>query len=141
MKLLCGVVSYLAVVGAVIAAAYAGISSIERSQPQESVVLAQGTDDSTALRARAREEAKVDPNRIPVWIAPTAKYEYTPVPVVSRPKHNAFIGKDARGAMAKSRHSIDGRKGIDDALRDKSLAGPSLGFAPRSRDNDPFFRD
>jgi hypothetical protein len=145
MKLLVGAFLYLALVGTVIVAALAGLSAIERSQPQDAPVMARG-DDAASRKARAIEDAKVDPNRVPVWIAATAKYQYTPVPVDPRPKPNAVIGKDARDAMAKAARRKDrrqdGLKAIDGALRDQQReVGSSLGFAPTRRDNDPFFRD
>lgn len=144
MKLLAGVFSYLVFVVAVIVAAYAGLSVLERTDPQDAPIMARGTD-TTSHKARAIEDAKVDPNRVPVWIAATAKYQYTPIPVDPRPKHNAVIGQDARGAMAKAGRGKDprqdGLRAIDGALRDQGReSGRSLGFAP-TRDNDPFFRD
>jgi hypothetical protein len=144
MKPLTGAFLYLVFVLAVVIAAFAAMTAIERSPLQDSPVLARG-EDPTSRKARAIEDAKVDPNRVPVWIAPTAKYQYTPVPVDPRPKHNAVIGNPARAAMAKAGRGInprqDGLQAIDSALRDQGReSGRSLGFAP-TRDNDPFFRD
>jgi hypothetical protein len=138
MKLLIGAIAYLSFVAAVVATVFAGVASIERRPPKEAPVLAMATDDDRAARrARAIEEVEVDPNRVPVWIVPTAKYEYTPVAVAPRPKQPPVtdkIDKDARGAMAKARNP---RRKPELATE----AGPPPGGAYSRRDNDPFFRD
>lgn len=128
MTLFAGAFSYLVFVGAVIVAAIAAIAAMERSQPKDGPILARG-EDSASRKARALEDAKVDPNRVPVWIAATAKYQYTPVPV-DPPKHSALIiSNDARGAMAKARTR---------PAEAEAAARPPI---HSSRDNDPFFRD
>ena len=132
MKLLAAAFSYLVFVGAVIVAAIAAIAAIERRQPQDGPILARG-EDRVSRKARALEVAKVDPNRVPVWIAATAKYQYTPVPV-DPPKHRALIiSNDARGAMAKA------RTGPVPEHVEAEAAAPRTTHS--SRDNDPFFRD
>ena len=142
MKLLFGVVAYLAMVGGVVVAVLAGLSSIERHQAKEGPVLAMSAEDRGAKRERALEEARIDPSRVPVWIAPTPKYEYTPQPIET-PKHSlGVIGKDARGAMARDGNG-NGRK---QERRNGEAAGragaiPRPGFVSSHRDNDPFFRD
>ena len=140
MKLLFGAVAYLAVVAAVVVAALAGLSSIERRQPEEPPVAAKPVDDPAARRVRAVEEVSVDPNRVPVWIAATAKYQYTPVPVDQKPKHTREIGRDARDAMAKAGNGNKPRhKARAVETVDQRGAAPAL--ASSRRDNDPFFRD
>jgi len=140
MKLLIGLVAYLSVVTAVVAAVLLGVSSLEYHQSPEQPVLAKGVDSGTDGRAagaeRAREEAiRDDPNRVPVWIVPTAKYEYTPVPVDPSPKRTQVIGGSAARAMAREHR----RRTV--AHDEPERAGPSLSAAPKRRDNDPFFRD
>jgi hypothetical protein len=146
MKLLFGALSYLAVVAAVIGAAFAGMSAIEHGSAPDATVGVRAEDETQARRGRAIEDAQTDPNRNPVWIAPTAKYDYTPVSIEPRPKRGPVLSQDARGAMAragrKARNGRDGQFAIERALRDGTTgAGPALGFAPARRDNDPFHRD
>ena len=91
------------------------------------------TDGRAAASEREREdEIRVDANRVPVWIVPTAKYDYTPSPV-EPPKRRNVIGEDARGAQAKA------------PLRTRPQPREAADVAPRTtqshRDNDPFFRD
>jgi hypothetical protein len=133
MKLLLGALAYLAVVGTLIAATFAGISSVERSQPQDAPVLARSDEESAGRQEPAREGERADPDRVPVWIAATPKYEYTPVPI-DPPQRHTIIGEDALAAMAKAPSQI---------RREQQEAG-RIG-APRMinsrRDNDPFFRD
>jgi hypothetical protein len=139
MKLLVGAVAYLAVVAAVVAAVFMGLPSIGHQRPQEPTVLAKGTDGRAGEWERAREESvQADPNRVPVWIVPTAKYHYTPVPADQGPKRTRVIGGDARGAMAKAPRNTRGQ-----VLRGETeRAGPSSpGLGSSRRDNDPFFRD
>ena len=139
MKVLIGAIAYLSVVTAVILAAVVGLSSIERRQPGDPTpVLASSTDNEGGQRAV--DDAKADTDRVPVWIVPTAKYVYTPVPVDPKPKRSAVIGVEARDAMARERSRADGQ-GHERALGDAAgESGRALGFT-RSRDNDPFFRD
>jgi len=143
MKLLAGAIAYLAFTAALAAATVAGLASLDRRQPEAAVTASLSHNDA-GLRLRAREEVKADPDRVPVWIVATAKYEYTPVPIDPRPKRAPLvIGQDARAAMAKARPQSgeDGRRAIQQALRESGdRASPALGFA-RARDNDPFFRD
>lgn len=138
MKLLAGAVAYLSVVTILVVVAFASLSTIERGPPDDATAaLGSSADHETTGRARV-DEAKADADRVPVWIAPTTKYVYTPVPVDLKPKPAPVIGKDARAAMAKASRA-DGRRAIERALRDQGR-GSALGFT-RSRDNDPFFRD
>jgi hypothetical protein len=141
MKLMVGALSYLAVVGTLIAVSFAGIFGVERIEPKPSPVFAHAAEDASQRRARALEEVKADPDRVPVWIVATPKYEYTPV-AVTQPKARTFIGGDARAAMANERagREADGLNAIVRALGETRGPRQSLGFA-RSRDNDPFFRD
>jgi hypothetical protein len=143
MKLLYGLLAYLAVVAAAVAVtAFAGLSAIGRLQPKEAPVLAMSAEDRAAKRERVLEEARTDPNRVPVWIVPTPKYEYTPVPIDAGPKHTpGVIGLDARGAMAKAGNGNgwrQERRKAATAPRESSARSPA---ASSRRDNDPFFRD
>lgn len=109
---------------------------IEPGTPAQSPVLARSTDGHAGDRAA---EPKIDPNRVPVWIAPTPKYEYTPVPVEQShgPKRTPVIGGEARGAMAKSHpRTIRAPRAPERAV---APAAPRLSSS--TRDNDPFFRD
>jgi hypothetical protein len=138
MTLLVGAVAYLAAVTIVIAAVFAGLVSVVNHRPEEPPVLAKSTDGRAAGSERQREEEEqVDPNRVPVWIVPTAKYDYTPVPADQAPKRMTVIGGDARGAMAEQPPRIRTQP-------DAHEAGHTVA-APRTiqsrRDNDPFFRD
>ena len=136
MKLLFGALAYLAFVGTLLAATFVGLSSVERSGPEDGPVLARG-DDGPARTAPA--PVAVDPNRVPVWIAATPKYEYTPVPVDQRPTRSIVIGEDARNAMAKAPPRVRPERqeiGRQDIGR---IAAPRR--ADSRRDNDPFFRD
>ncbi len=137
MKLFIGAIAYLCVVTAVVAAVLAGVSSLERHQPKEAPVLAMATDEAGAGPARAAEETPVDPNRVPVWIVPTAKYEYTPVEAVPRPKIVPAIGKDARDAMARTPPRTRPRPVQHEAVS----VDPAPRMTSSRRDNDPFYRD
>jgi hypothetical protein len=137
MKLLVGGLSYLLVVGTLLAATFAGIFSVERTVREGAPVLAHGHVSDADRRAMALQEAKVDPDRTPVWIVPTTKYEYTPV-AITQPKPRAVIG--ARAAVPE--RSYEGVRAINSALRDRDRGRRSaMGFAPAHRDNDPFYRD
>jgi hypothetical protein len=131
MKLLFGALAYLALVGTLLGATFVGISSVERKGPEDGPVLARGDDGATPT---VSEEARVDPNRVPVWIVATPKYEYTPVPIDPRPRRSLLISDEARNAMAKAPPR---------ARPDRQEIGQMA--APRRvdsrRDNDPFFRD
>lgn len=135
MKLLFGVVAYLAVVVFATVAVLAGLSSIERREAKEGPVLAMSTDDWAGRRERVPGDVRDDPNRVPVWIAPTPKYEYTPQPIEAPKRVLGAIGKDARGAMAK-----ENKEPRREPRRIESGNAPAL-IGPRHRDNDPFFRD
>jgi hypothetical protein len=144
MKLMLGALCYIAVVGSVLAAALSGVFSVERVGPSKGPVLAHGSLDNAAeRRARALEEAKLDPNRVPVWIVPTPKYQYTPQPVELQARRGPSTGPDTRAAMAATvRGSQDGLRAIDAALTDRPRGGgTAMGYAPTRRDNDPFYRD
>lgn len=139
-----GALSYFAVVGSLLAAALAGVFSVQPIGSREGPVLAYGASDQMAARrARALEEAKLDPNRVPVWIVPTPKYQYTPQPAELQARRGPSIRPDARAAMAASvRGSQDGLRAIDAALTDRPRSGgTAMGYAPTRRDNDPFYRD
>lgn len=145
MRLLFGALSYLAVVAAVIGAVFAGVSAFERRPALQDATVGMRAASDVHVRERSTE-TQGDPNRNPVWIAATAKYQYTPVPIEPRPKRTAIIGQDARAAMERTERRAgsgrDGQLAIQRALRDGTAeAGPSLGFAPTRRDNDPFHRD
>jgi hypothetical protein len=132
MKLLIGAVAYLSVAAAVVAAVFVGALSLSLQGPEQPPVLAKGTDGRSTGWERAREEAmRDDPNRVPVWIAPTAKYQYTPAPADQTPRHSRIIGHDARGAMAKG--AARPRPEQVEAARPR--------MQDSRRDNDPFFRD
>ena len=137
-----GALAYLSFVAAVAAAVFLGVSSVEHSMPGEPPVLARGTDEPGARPERGPDAAAMDADRVPVWIAPTAKYVYTPVPIEHKTKPGSVIDQEARAAMAKARSSRqDGRRAIERALGETGgNSGRALGFS-RSRDNDPFFRD
>jgi hypothetical protein len=135
MKLVFGFIAYLAAAAVVVTAVLAGMFTIFGDQPKQQPVLASGTDGRAAGPGRAGEEHPVDPKRVPVWITPTAKYQYTPVPVDQAPKRSAVIGLEARGAMAKSRRNSR----VPDVV-DRERA-PSPALSQSRRDNDPFFRD
>lgn len=96
-----------------------------------------------ARRARALEEAKLDPNRVPVWIVRTPKYQYTPQPAELQARRGPSIRPDARAAMAATfRGSQEGLRAIDAALTDRPRGdGTAMSYAPTRRDNDPFYRD
>jgi hypothetical protein len=143
MKFLVGTIAYLSVVSALIVATVAGVSSVDRRQPEAAPILASSSNEERAVRTT--ENAEVDPDRVPVWIVPTAKYVYTPVPIdQQKPRRTAVIGAEARGAMARDLTRdprSDGRRAIERALGEtRRESGRALGFA-RSRDNDPFHRD
>jgi hypothetical protein len=126
---------YLAAVAAVVAAVFAGALSVVNNRPQEQPVLAKGTDGrATASERESEDEIRADANRVPVWIAPTAKYDYTPSPV-EPPKRRNGIGEDARGAQAKA----------PPRTRPQPREAANADVVPRMidsrRDNDPFFRD
>jgi hypothetical protein len=144
MKLMFGALSYLAVVGTLLAVSFAGIFGVDRIEQKDTPVFAHASEDSAQRKARALEEVRADPDRVPVWIVATPKYEYTPV-AVTQPKARTFIGGDARAAMANDRiaRDQDGLSAIDGALgrEARGTMRRSLGFAPTRRDNDPFFRD
>lgn len=142
MKLLVGALAYLSVVAAVAAAVFLGVSSVERSMPGEAPVLARGADEPGVRPERGPEAVAIDADRVPVWIAPTAKYTYTPVPIEQKTKPGSVIDQESRAAMAKARSSRqDGRRAIEQALGETGRdSGRALGFS-RSRDNDPFYRD
>ena len=142
MKLVLGAFSYLAVVAALVVAAFAGLSSVDRSQPADPVALIRPADDMSARSERVGVAAAVDPDRVPVWIVPTAKYDYTPVPIEAKTRPGPMIAQDARAAMAKGRDASreDGRRAIERALGETGRGGRALGFNS-SRDNDPFYRD
>lgn len=142
MKLFLGALSYIAVVGSVLAAALSGVFSVERVGPSEGPVLAHGAVDQAAeRRARALEESRLDPNRVPVWIVATPKYQYTPQPIDTQARRS--VGHDARAAMATAaRGQHEGLRAIDAALTDRPRGGrTAMGYAPTRRDNDPFYRD
>jgi hypothetical protein len=135
MKLLIGAVAYLAAVAAVVAAVFAGVVSVVSNGPQEQPVLA-STDGRAAASDRESEvEMRVDANRVPVWIVPTAKYDYTPLPVEPPKRRSTVIGEDARKARAKAPLRT----------RPERREAANADVAPRMidsrRDNDPFFRD
>jgi hypothetical protein len=135
MKLLIGAVAYLAAVAAVVAAVFAGVVSVVSNGPQEQPVLA-STDGRAAASDRESEvEMRVDANRVPVWIVPTAKYDYTPSPVEPPKRRSTIIGSDARKAQAKAPLRT----------RPERREAANADVAPRMidsrRDNDPFFRD
>jgi hypothetical protein len=142
MKIVIGAIAYLAAVAFVILAAVVGLSSIDRRQSDKAVALAQPAEHRRAeRRLRALELAKADADRVPVWIVPTAKYEYTPVPIAQKPKHSPVIRQEARAALPKGRSRADGRLAIERAFGEtRTGRGQALGFAA-SRDNDPFHRD
>lgn len=143
MKLIIGAIAYLSAVTAFVLAAVFGLSFVEPRQQVETTAFATPADDEARLPTRAADAAKAEEDRVPVWIVPTAKYEYTPVPVDQKPKHSPVIGRDARAAQARvsDRSRADGRNAIERAFGETSAGrGQALGFA-RSRDNDPFFRD
>jgi hypothetical protein len=131
MKLLLGALAYLAFVGTLLGATFVGMSSVERKGPEDGPVLARGDDGVTRA---VSEEVRDDPNRVPVWIVATPKYEYTPVPIDPRPRRSLLISDEARNAMAR-------------APARARPEPPEIGrsTAPRRidsrRDNDPFFRD
>ncbi|MGV3634483.1 MAG: hypothetical protein ACO1NY_09075 [Pseudorhodoplanes sp.] len=132
MKLLLGLLAYVVIVGTVIIAALGGLLSVERNGPRDAPVLAYGSDGAAERRARALDEARLDPNRVPVWIAATPKYEYTPVPIdVSRRQRTLIIGSDARQGMA----SAESRP------RPERVEAARPRLRESRRDNDPFFRD
>jgi hypothetical protein len=131
MKLLFGALAYLAFVGTLLAATFVSLSSVERSGPQDAPVLARGEDG--AVRT-ASEKPLDDPNRVPVWIAATPKYEYTPVPIDQPPRRSIVIGEDARNAMAKAPP-----RARPERLEVGRIAAPRR--IDSRRDNDPFFRD
>jgi hypothetical protein len=135
MKLLIGAVAYLAALAAVVAAVFAGVVSVVSNGPQEQPVLA-STDGRAAASDRESEvEMRVDANRVPVWIVPTAKYDYTPSPVEPPKRRITVIGEDARKARAKAPLRT----------RPERREAANADMAPRTidsrRDNDPFFRD
>jgi hypothetical protein len=133
MKLLLGALAYLSFVFVVVAAVVAGVASLDGSK--EAPVLAMETDGS-ARQPPVNDAVPADPNRVPVWIVPTEKYQYTPVAVGPRPKPTPVIGKAARGAMAKAPPRAKLR------LEAQAVASPSAARMTDSRrDNDPFFRD
>jgi hypothetical protein len=134
MKLVFGFVAYLAAAAGVVIAVFAGMFTVFGDRPKEQPVLASGTDGRATGPGRA-EEPQADPKRVPVWIVPTAKYQYTPVPVDQAPKRSAVIGGQARGAMAKSRRNSRVQDGSERAV------APAPGLSSSRRDNDPFFRD
>ena len=145
MKLILGALSYVVVVASVIVAGFAAMSSMERDEPQTISATAGRVTTSDARRARALEETRLDPNRVPVWIVPTPKYDYAAVPVETRPRTSEAIGEAARATKSQGFSNRDRRNGVDainTALGEpRRQAGPSLGFAPARRDNDPFHRD
>jgi hypothetical protein len=136
MKLLFGALAYLAFVGTLLAATFAGLSSLERKGAEEGPVLARGDDGAAQT---AVETAKVDPNRVPVWITATPKYEYTPVPIDPRPRRSIVIGEDARNAMAKAPPRARPERQEVGSLEAGRIAAPRR--VDSRRDNDPFFRD
>lgn len=139
MKLLFGALAYLAFVGTLLAATFAGLSSVERHVPDDAPILARGDDGAAPV---ASEEAKVAPDRVPVWIAATPKYEYTPVPIDHRPRRSVIIGDEARNAMAKAPPRARRHDSARPETRREEIGRIA---APRRvdsrRDNDPFFRD
>ncbi len=120
-----GALAYLSVVAAVAAAVFLGVSSVERSMPGEAPVLARGADEPGARPERGPEAVAIDADRVPVWIAPTAKYAYTPVPIEHKTKPGSVIDQEARAAMAKARSSRqDGRRAIEQRwARPGAIAG------------------
>lgn len=134
MRLLVGAFAYLAVVAAVIVAVLAGLSSIERRQPAATTAVAAPADELAAERKRAPAETVADPDRVPVWIAATTKYHYTPQ-AIDPPKRTPVIGAEGRGAMARAHNPR--RK----PERSTQAPAPSRGVTHSRRDNDPFFRD
>lgn len=137
MRLLTGAIAYLCVVGALAAVIWASVFSLGRNPSSDAPVLAMETDGRAVMRDRAIEEAAVDPNRVPVWIAPTPKYDYAPMEAVARPKIVPVIGKDARDAMAKTPPRTRPRHEPHEAANVAST--PRL--TNSRRDNDPFYRD
>jgi hypothetical protein len=134
MKLLFGALAYLAFVGALLASTFVGLSSVERKGTEDRPVLARGDDGAGQTASSASEKPMEDPNRVPVWIAATPKYEYTPEPIDSQPRQRIVIGEDARNAMAKAPPRA--RPEPQELGR---LAAPRR--VDSRRDNDPFFRD
>lgn len=134
MKLLLGAIAYLCFVLAVVAAVFAGVSSLAWNEPQQQPVLAMSTDGRAPAPEDPIAEVGTDPNRVPVWIAPTAKYEYTPVPIEPRPKIVPAIGRDAHDARTpRTRPRPERHKAATvDAV-------PRISHS--RRDNDPFHRD
>lgn len=135
MKLLFGALTYLAFVGTLLAATFAGLSSIERRGPEDGPVFARGDDGAGRV---AVDEPRADPNRVPVWIAATPKYDYAPVPIDAGPRRSIIIDDDARNALAKApprarpeRQEIERQELVRSAPR----------RVDSRRDNDPFFRD
>jgi hypothetical protein len=138
MKLLVGISLYLATVAALVGATFAAFSSLERSKPADAPVLARADEGEVARQEKTREEIKTDPNRVPVWIVATPKYDYTPPPPGSmRPARSLIIGDEARGALAKVPPP---RKPRPDTI-ERPAAQPALRAADSRRDNDPFYRD
>ncbi|MGD9920142.1 MAG: hypothetical protein AB7V13_01685 [Pseudorhodoplanes sp.] len=132
MKLVIGMVAYLAAVAAVAAAVFAGVLSVVSNGTQESPVLASTDGRAGAWERERDEETAADPNRVPVWIVPTAKYDYTPSPI-EPPKRRTIIGEDAQREQAKAppRTGPERREAAEVAPR----------RIESRRDNDPFFRD
>jgi hypothetical protein len=134
MKLLTGAIAYLAVVAALVVGGFAILRSIDANQPRQTPVLAMTEEDSAARRERALDEVRNDPDRVPVWIVPTTKYEYTPVAIDPRPKLTpGVIGSEARGAMA----SVPNGTARERSRAEGRVRPPVYS----SRDSDPFFRD
>lgn len=145
MRLLIGALAYLAVVAAVIGTAFVGVSALDRAPSSPGATAGmRAADDAQVRPRRLIADMPVDPNRTPVWIAATAKYQYTPVAVEPRPRQAPVIGRDTRAATARATTATgrDGQLAIRRALREGAAqTGPALGFAATRRDNDPFHRD
>jgi hypothetical protein len=130
MKLLTSIVAYLAATAAVVGAVWLGLSSVGLHAPKEPPVLAMGADGDAPRRERVIVDVRDDPNRVPIWIAPTPKYTYAPVTIEPHKQDAANVGKDARGAMAKA--------GTPSVRRATAEIGARI---QSNRDSDPFFRD
>jgi hypothetical protein len=107
MKLLFGLLAYLVAMAAIAVAVFAGVASILDHRTMEQPVLASGTDGRGTGSERHIQERPDDPSRVPVWIVPTAKYQYTPVPIEPPKQRDIIIGDDARGAKAKARNVLN----------------------------------
>ena len=125
MKLVYGLISYLAGASALIALGIGAISLL--ISPDETSAAKVKAETSGAAPAETIATTAIDPhdrNHVPIWIAPTPKYSY------AAPDNAEQAGKLARGRKPEGRYS-DWR--LRERYRNGEGAGSALGYTTDAR--------